>query len=116
MKFERFAPMGMRASMLDKPADAQAFAEAMMAVQGVDARDLLEGSSGASSPLQGIAQALAGNREATAGRLTDAVRGHDNTGLLMVARDLQDQSVQGDLFAKVAGKTVSAIDQLTKLT
>lgn len=113
MSIDRLRAAPFPASVQERPGDAQAFAEAMLAVAGLQQQAWTRPSAPMTDRMSA---AVASTRQATADSLAEAVRAHNSTDLLLIARDLQDQSVQNDLFAKVTGKTVSAIDQLTKLT
>lgn len=67
------------------------------------------------STVASITAALQADRESFAAEMHRAVRTQDNMALIPLAARYVDLSAQSDLTAKVVGKSISGIDQLTKL-
>jgi hypothetical protein len=58
---------------------------------------------------------LSARRSMAANQLTGVLNTRDPAALIEVSREMSDQAIEQDLLVKVIGKTVSSIDQLTKL-
>ncbi|WP_426162392.1 EscI/YscI/HrpB family type III secretion system inner rod protein [Pseudoduganella sp. R-34] len=68
------------------------------------------------SALQELTDALSRNRRSLARQIEQVQTTRDPASIVKITNELVDQGVQNDLIAKVVGKTVSAVDQLTKLS
>jgi nitrogen regulatory protein PII-like uncharacterized protein len=58
---------------------------------------------------------LSGRRGMASHQLSGILSSRDPAAMIEVAREMSDQAIEQDLLVKVIGKTVSSIDQLTKL-
>jgi hypothetical protein len=102
------------ASAADIELFQQALLEAAQVRGAVVART--SASPGASPLLSGLADHLHGRAEGLSSRVSRVVASRDPVGMMQATAHLVDSSIETTLIAKVIGKTVSAVDQLTKLS
>jgi hypothetical protein len=67
------------------------------------------------APLGALSNYLNRQQRGIADQMARVQVTRDPAAMLQVTNELIDQGAQSDLIAKVIGKTVSAVDQLTKL-
>lgn len=91
--------------------ELELFAQALQAPQ---ARPVLKPAGGAGA-LDTLSSYLQRNQRRVAGEMERVQVTRDPAAMLRITNELIDQGVQSDLIAKVIGKSVSAVDQLTKL-
>ena len=70
---------------------------------------------GAAKVLNDLSAYLSGRQQAVARMVDEAVRTGSPEQMLKVSAAMVDSGTETDLLAKTIGKTVSAVDQLTKL-
>jgi len=70
---------------------------------------------GAARVLNDLSAYLSGRQQAVARMVDEAVRTGSPEQMLKVSAAMVDSGTETDLLAKTIGKTVSAVDQLTKL-
>ena len=71
--------------------------------------------NGPAKVLNDLSAYLSGRHQAVARMMDDAVRTGSPEQMLKVTAAMIDSGAETDLLAKTIGKTVSAVDQLTKL-
>jgi len=103
-------------------ADLDFFADAMRDLESVStslapssARSSEAPLSGGVSRLEQLSDYLSERQVRMATDISKVLVSRDSAAMLQVTAKALDNSVESDLLAKVIGKTVSAVDQLTKL-
>ncbi|MBV6322458.1 EscI/YscI/HrpB family type III secretion system inner rod protein [Duganella violaceipulchra] len=73
-------------------------------------------SAAGAAPLRALSDYFRDRGQALASQMARVQATRDPAAMLRVTNELIDLGVQNDLLAKVVGKSVSAVDQLTKLS
>ncbi|UXH79533.1 EscI/YscI/HrpB family type III secretion system inner rod protein [Roseateles amylovorans] len=99
-------------------AATSAFARAVAEVGGIEG-SLVAARHRSPQDVQGLSDVLGGpgvERRHLANRLNQMLRSGNTRDVPAITARMLDMSTQSDIVAKVVGKTVSAVDQLTKLS
>lgn len=68
------------------------------------------------TPLGQLSEYMRGHTQAMARQMSQVQATRDPATMLKVTAEMIDHGVESDLISKVIGKTVSTVDQLTKLS